>query len=105
MAAATAEAPLGGCEKTSLDDPTATTARAAMCFLQATTKQSSNRDDILPQEAGLDLDLSPFFIFASSFPEFFSAGHAVSVITSLCSREDCAYTSLALMLSCASRGL
>ena len=45
-------------------------ASRAMVFLKATTKQSQDPDDILPHEAGHDVDLSPFYVFASSFPEF-----------------------------------
>ena len=45
-------------------------ASKAMVFLKATTKKSQDPDDILPQEAGHDVDLSPFYVFASFFPEF-----------------------------------
>ena len=51
-------------------------ASRAMVFLKATTKQSQDPDDILPQEAGHDVDLSPFYVFASFFPEFLGFSRA-----------------------------
>ena len=59
------------CPVPSARDREAQLARKALVFFKATTKKSSDRDDILPQEAGSDEDLSPFYIFATSFPEFF----------------------------------
>ena len=41
----------------------------ARCFFKAATKQSTDCEDILPQECGEDADHSVFYVFARIFPE------------------------------------
>jgi hypothetical protein len=49
-------------------------ARIARVFFEAATKHSNDSEDILPQEAGRNADLSVFHVFSILFPELVDAG-------------------------------
>jgi len=50
--------------------------RIARVFFDATTRLSTDREDILPQEGGHDADHSVFSVFAQLFPEIAGASSA-----------------------------